>query len=332
MRHYIGERMKNCPRISIVLPVYNAQAFLPRCIESILNQTCSDFELIVVDDGSTDDSGGLCDFYSLEDERVKVFHRPNEGVSSARNQGLQCAKGFYISFIDSDDWIDSDYLETLLHGIEENDVEIAVSNHMENCEGTANIAPFIPYTTLGVMSPEEQLSDYFEGLIYPSVVWGKLYKRDLWDGRRFQALSNSEDTLANIQIVTDGSSAVLLDYTGYHHTRRMDGAALSAGEKAIHDGFFSSELIYRIVEKNYPIFSKKAASVFVIWGADEIKIRLKKGDYEEAFELCRYLRKIVLQYKLRECSSQRILKAPPAVSFSMMLLASKCLRDGETRE
>lgn len=94
-------------KISVIVPVYNVEKYLSRCIDSIISQTFSDFELILVDDGSTDSSGKICDEYGKKDGRVKVIHKRNGGLSSARNCGLENAKGNYICFVDSDDWISS---------------------------------------------------------------------------------------------------------------------------------------------------------------------------------------------------------------------------------
>ncbi len=110
--------------ISVIVPVYNVEKYLPRCIESILRQTYPYFELILVNDGSPDKSGKICDKYAKKDERIKVIHKENGGVSSARNAGLDCACGEYISFIDSDDWIREDYLEKLLAPMLQYDVQM----------------------------------------------------------------------------------------------------------------------------------------------------------------------------------------------------------------
>ena len=115
------------PKISVIVPVYNVEKYLSRCIDSILNQTFTDFELILVDDGSTDNSGEICDMYSQKDSRIIVIHQSNQGVSVARNQGIISAKGGYITFIDSDDWISSRLLERLLLSCEKNDSQMAVS-------------------------------------------------------------------------------------------------------------------------------------------------------------------------------------------------------------
>lgn len=104
----------NQPKISVIVPVYNDEKWLRRCVDSILTQTYTDFELLLVDDGSTDGSGAICDEYTAKDSRVHVFHQPNGGVSSASNLGLDNARGEWISFVDSDDWMDMNYLESLL--------------------------------------------------------------------------------------------------------------------------------------------------------------------------------------------------------------------------
>lgn len=105
----------NQPQISVIVPVYNVEKYLSRCIESILSQTFTDFELLLIDDGSTDRSGEICDEYAKKDTRIRVFHTKNRGVSAARNLGLDNAKGEWISFVDSDDWVEDDYLRTLFH-------------------------------------------------------------------------------------------------------------------------------------------------------------------------------------------------------------------------
>jgi len=102
------------PRVSIIVPVYNTERYLHRCIDSILSQTFLDFELLLIDDGSRDCSGKICDFYSQNDSRIKVFHKRNNGVSSARNFGIKQSSGDYITFIDSDDYVSSDYLDKLI--------------------------------------------------------------------------------------------------------------------------------------------------------------------------------------------------------------------------
>ena len=102
--------MNNLPEISVIVPVYKVEEYLPQCIDSILAQTFTNFELLLVDDGSPDRCGEICEEYAGKDTRIRVFHQQNSGVSAARNIGLQHAKGTYIVFVDSDDWVSTDYL------------------------------------------------------------------------------------------------------------------------------------------------------------------------------------------------------------------------------
>ena len=102
------------PKVSIIVPVYNVEPYLRQCLDSILAQTFTDWECILVDDGSKDGSGAICDEYAEKDSRFRVVHQENKGSSAARNEGLSLSKGIYLSFIDSDDWVENNYLERLL--------------------------------------------------------------------------------------------------------------------------------------------------------------------------------------------------------------------------
>ena len=123
MRNKIQNEM-----ISVIVPVYNTEKYLTDCIESILSQTYQDIEVLLIDDGSQDKSGDICDFYQQKDARVKVIHKRNEGVSSARNKGLSICRGEYVTFVDADDYVDKDYLKCLYYNLQENNAEISVCN------------------------------------------------------------------------------------------------------------------------------------------------------------------------------------------------------------
>ena len=120
----------NKPKISVVVPVYNAERFLHKCVDSILSQSFSDLELILVDDGSPDNSGAICDDYARQDSRVKVIHQRNSGVSVARNRGIQEASGDYIGFVDSDDWIDSEMYAVLYQTAKKEHTDIVMCDSM----------------------------------------------------------------------------------------------------------------------------------------------------------------------------------------------------------
>ena len=114
------------PQISVIIPVYKVEQFLGDCIKSILSQTFSNYEIILVDDGSPDNSGKLCDEFAAGDSRIKVVHKENGGVSSARNKGIEIAEGEWICFVDSDDWVEPDYLEVMFKTAIENNADVSV--------------------------------------------------------------------------------------------------------------------------------------------------------------------------------------------------------------
>lgn len=126
--------------ISVIVPVYNAEKYLRECVDSILNQTYKNFEVILVDDGSTDGSPAICDEYAKTDERVKVIRKENGGVSSARNLGLEVANGEYICFIDSDDFVSEDYLKNLYNSITENNSDMAFCKYVNYANGKADVS------------------------------------------------------------------------------------------------------------------------------------------------------------------------------------------------
>jgi glycosyltransferase involved in cell wall biosynthesis len=135
--------MQTLPLVSIIIPVYNAEKYLNQCIESILNQTYKNIEVILVNDGSSDNSGIICDNYANTDNRIKVIHQINQGVSSARNRGIENSKGEFLSFVDSDDWILDKYLEDLLSPfLEEKNVDLVICDFIKDSMDIGPISEF----------------------------------------------------------------------------------------------------------------------------------------------------------------------------------------------
>lgn len=160
-------------KISIIVPVYNVENYLDRCISSILNQTYSDFELILIDDGSPDSSPAMCDKYARENEKIKVIHKENAGPSSARNRGLELAQGEYVLFVDSDDFVEPEYIETLVTPAESGTADMVVSNAFLLDKG-ADKAPISSNESFVVDAKDFLKIGY--GVMLGSI-WNKLYCR-----------------------------------------------------------------------------------------------------------------------------------------------------------
>lgn len=187
------------PKISVIVPVYNVEKYLNKCVDSILNQTFEDFELILVDDGSPDNCGNICDEYAQKDNRVKVIHKKNGGLSDARNAGIDCAIGEWLSFIDSDDWVENNFLEILYSNAVKYQAEIVIVNlHKvfdEKCEHA------IPVNEICCNGIESLNYLYGTQSVYMNVAWNKLYKKSLFDNVRYPVGKFHEDGFTTYKLL-----------------------------------------------------------------------------------------------------------------------------------
>lgn len=190
------------PAVSVIVPVYNAEKAIRKCIESVLNQDYDDFELILVDDGSKDNSPAILDEYAAKDERIKVVHKPNSGVSATRNLALSMAQGTYIRFMDADDWMADDSLRIMVREMEEKPCDlIAAGFYRVVGDRVAFKSSIDDDRVLTLQQYAEYMmdnpADYYFG-----VLWNKLYRRDLiekWNVRMDESLSFCEDFIFNLE-------------------------------------------------------------------------------------------------------------------------------------
>ena len=186
------------PAISVIVPVYNAEPYLPRCLDSILEQTFTDFELLLIDDGSQDKGGAICDAYAQKDNRIHVFHQPNAGVSYARNTGLDHACGQYVVFVDSDDYVLPDYLRSLYEDVcGHQGVGLIIQGaHGVNSQGEPLRDFLFPDICLPYQRFDEAFAEY--ELWFWGFSWGKIYQKAVLDAHhiRFdEGISCREDLL-----------------------------------------------------------------------------------------------------------------------------------------
>lgn len=193
--------------ISVIVPVYNVEKYLEKCVKSIINQTYKNLEIILVDDGATDNSGKICDELSKTDSRIKVIHKENGGLSDARNFGLDIATGEYIAFIDSDDFLKEDFYEYLVNLKNETNSDIIECNFIKVYEDDLEIFEFpikneeAIITTGNKGALELLMSDDDEISTNSVVVWNKLYKRDLFDDIRFPKGKTHEDQFTTYRLL-----------------------------------------------------------------------------------------------------------------------------------
>ncbi|MBP3604405.1 MAG: glycosyltransferase [Lachnospiraceae bacterium] len=206
--------------ISVIVTAYNIEDYLPKCMDSLLAQTYSNMEIIVVDDGSVDGTGKICDEYASKNEKTRVIHKENGGPSSARNAGLKIANGEYIGYVDGDDWIEPDMYQDMLKACEDTGAQIAICTYKEVGEGSKEVHPTGNVIEL---SRDEAMDFYISGHpqyhIYHSV-WSKLFRREVIKDIAFQEGRKSEDIMYTTWALTKASKCVFLDTAYYNY--RMD--------------------------------------------------------------------------------------------------------------
>jgi glycosyltransferase involved in cell wall biosynthesis len=216
-------------KVSVIIPVYNAEKYISQCIDSLLNQTLTDCEFIFVNDGSKDNSGAIINEYKVNDNRIKLVNQPNQGVSVARNAGLQVAAGEYIGFVDADDYVERDMFETLYVKAKEKNCDVVVSNYesyIKECRTTINL-PFNKNITLNREYIESRILPNFLKADNLNAIWNKIYKKKLIVDKnvRFpEGVPLGEDALFNITFFSYATNVCFLNYSGYHYLENEGSA------------------------------------------------------------------------------------------------------------
>lgn len=208
--------MSKGPKVSVIVPVYNVEKYLEKCLESVVNQTLRDIEIICINDGATDSSGGILEKFALKDKRIIVVNKENGGLANARNTGLEVAKGDFIGFVDSDDWIDLDFYEKLYNAALETDADVAVAGIVRKNDKKhkirLNFQKQCAYTTF------EDKVNCIDAINSPSV-WNKIYRRTFLEkiGLRFQNVRYYEDGYYTINALYYGNKLVTVPDTNYYY-------------------------------------------------------------------------------------------------------------------
>ena len=295
--------------ISVIIPVYNVEKYLHRCVDSVINQTHTSLEIILVDDGSPDQCPIICDQYTKQDKRIKVIHKINGGLASARNAGMKIATGKYLFFVDSDDWLDLDGLEKLFRIAEEYDVDfVRYRSVRENWPG---LPPHYPTMVEeqremhgGYYSKDDIIKEIYPRLFVTSSLtlgpivgaWGSLYKMSLLKENNIQFhedIKYSEDILFSAEVVVKANGFYYMDDGGIYHYFYNDSSISKSFRK---DRWESCKAMIGISEKeflNYKEYDFKNQMIFLRWfciflSLNERKNLLKK---KEKAEYCKRIMK-----------------------------------------
>lgn len=212
------------PLISIVVPIYNVEKYLERCLKTLLSQTYENIEIILVDDGSPDGCPAVCDAYAQKDARIRVIHQENAGLSAARNAGIDIAKGEYLAFVDSDDYIAADYIESLYHLLQETGCAIAQCRFTYVQGEPLAVDENQSFRIYRGESLMEQLYGPEDQATYFVVAWNKLYRRDLFWETRYPVGRIHEDEATTYKLFHQGRKLAFLDRALYGYYTENTGS------------------------------------------------------------------------------------------------------------
>lgn len=251
--------MKNL--ISVIVPVYNVEEYLSKCIESIINQTYTNLEIILVDDGATDNCPAICDEYAKKDNRIKVIHQCNGGLSDARNTGLNMCQGEYIYLVDSDDYLELNAIEMLYIGAIRHDADITIGN-INKVYPDGQVIP-MKQLEEAVITDKKQI--YRSASNYVTA-WGKLYKKEIFESIRYPKGKLHEDAFVICDILKQATKVVQVEFHGYNYLQR-EGSIMNSNFTLKHLDSVEARLVrveFYINEDMYPeAVSNLSASLWI---------------------------------------------------------------------
>lgn len=238
--------------ISVIVPVYNVEKYVEKCIESIVNQRYFDLEILLIDDGSTDSSGKICDRYQIRDKRIKVFHKENGGLSDARNYGMKLASGKYIIFIDSDDYLDIEMISLLYSELKESMADISVCGFYEVNEDGSILLKQHDSGKRVLLDRKEAVKAVVEDREINSYVWNKLFKRELFSGIEFPFGRYTQDIFIMYQVFNHAEKVVEINRPLYYYLHRSTSIQGSRGHKLDWDQFCAYVEREKQLHSEYP--------------------------------------------------------------------------------
>ena len=245
--------LMNTPLVSVILPIYNVEQVLKRCLDSVCNQTYLNLEIILVDDGSTDNSGNICDEYAKVDKRIKVIHKKNGGLSDARNVGLDIANGDYLTLVDSDDFISAYYVQNLMFAIQKSGCELSSSWFCKFSNGIKIGSPTIANDSSIEICNRE---DYYKKMLLQDGVevsaWGKMYKSSLFNGVRYPFGKLYEDIPTTYLLIEKVEKIAVIPNVDYYYYQRKQSISNTSFNEKKMDAIIHMRNFKDFIIKNYP--------------------------------------------------------------------------------
>lgn len=281
----------NTPVISIIIPAFNTAKYLDKCVGSVCGQTFRDIEIIIINDGSTDDTPVICNKWAEKDERIKVFHTPNNGVAEARNIGLKNAQGQFIGFVDADDWIEADMFEVLYNSIQKHHSDISICGaYVQTMSGNTHRIS-LHAKQEKIWGQKEALKRLLMDHSIKNYLWDKLYRKELFCGITFPTGQLFEDQSVLYKLFEKAS---LVSHTGkslYHYIQH-EGSVLGTYNPKTEMDYYHSQLAfyhYIINKKDFSPSEKKILASFPIKNIIITLYKLQKSSYADDYKAEQYI-------------------------------------------
>lgn len=265
--------------ISVIVPIYNVEAWLNQCIKSIVSQTYQNIEILLIDDGSTDSSGILCDEWKKKDSRIKVIHKVNGGLSDARNAGISIANGEFITFIDSDDIIEADMIEYLVTLINQEDIDMSVCQKALIDESGNLISPItkqLEKVSL-IKGRENCMRHFLSSSDIDTVAWGKLYKTSMFDDVRYPMGRYHEDVFTTYKLIAKCNSIAVGSGQKYFYRIRQGSITQTLFSQKHMDAILGKEEQAIFIQNNFPNLYPIAQGD-IVYACNQCIFRLAKSD------------------------------------------------------
>ena len=243
--------MNKTPLISIIVPIYHVEQYLNRCVESIVNQTYSNLEIILVDDGSPDNCPKMCDDWAKRDSRIKVIHKGNGGLSDARNAGMKIAKGDVISFIDSDDWIDPNFFEVMLNVMQDDESDI-VSCGVKWVDEDGELLRTASVEAHEMFNTHDSMQELLHDGKLKQHVWNKLYRRNVIENIPFEKGKYHEDVFWSYQVIGQAKKISVIPDSFYNYVQRTDSIMGESYSPKRLDALDAMQLRCEYIKTHFP--------------------------------------------------------------------------------
>lgn len=307
--------MEHLPLISVIVPVYKVEAYLDKCISSIVQQTYSNLEIILVDDGSPDRSGEICDSWAARDGRIRVIHRDNAGGGAARNAALDMAQGDLIAFVDSDDYIAPDMFEHL-YGLLMQGASIAECGHVDAFNDNA---VFGGLDAVRIYAVREAMAEHIRGRIFRQIIWNKLYRREVVGDIRFPVDKKIDDEFFTYQVLGKAQALIRSEKICYAYRQQASSVMHSMSAQKRLQGVEAKQQRHEYIMEHFPDLASLSLKDLWFTCLYQGQLALRKEAPEEITRTMTYLKDVLAAHPIGSvgCSAkERVWLTMAAAAFS----------------